>query len=113
MQALLFALIALQRIYIATDHHIYGETLEERDANSVYRYLLRVPTPFEATCESIDPGTQCVDRDRFTLFTRALGNRIRSSTEPHATHDALVARVARQGDPLNGEMKRFVREAAP
>ncbi|MDQ2817490.1 MAG: alpha/beta hydrolase [Candidatus Eremiobacteraeota bacterium] len=94
---------------IAIDHHIYGETLEERDANSVYRYLHRVPTPFEATCESIDPGTQCVDRDRFVLHMRALGNRIRSFTEPNATHEALVARAAQRGDPLNAELRRFVR----
>ncbi|MDQ6826611.1 MAG: alpha/beta hydrolase [Candidatus Eremiobacteraeota bacterium] len=92
---------------IAIDHHIYGETAEERDANSVYRYLHKT-VPFEATCESIDPGTQCVDRDHFVALLRGYGSAVRSFTEKNASHEALVRRVGRPGDPLNTELRRFI-----
>jgi len=92
---------------IAVDHHIYGETAEERDANSVYRYLHRT-VAFEATCESIDPGTQCIDRDHFVALMRGHHSPIRSFTEANATHDQLVQRVAQPGDPLNVQLRRFV-----
>ncbi len=92
---------------LAIDHHIYGESAEERDANSVYRYL-RKTIPFEATCETIDPGTQCIDRDHFVALMRGYGSPVKAFTEANATHDQLVARATSIGDPLNRELKSFI-----
>jgi acetyl esterase/lipase len=92
---------------VMTDHHIYGETAEERDANSVYRYL-RKTIPFEATCETVNPGTQCIDRDHFVALMRGHGSPVKDFTEPKATHDQLVARATRTGDPLNRELTSFI-----
>ncbi|MBV9233075.1 MAG: alpha/beta hydrolase, partial [Candidatus Eremiobacteraeota bacterium] len=94
--------------YVAIDHAIYGETAEERDANSVYRYLHRT-VPFVATCESIDPGTQCIDRDHFVALMRGLNSAVESFTEPHARHDDLPSRVAARRNPLNMLFRHFVR----
>ncbi|MDQ6780536.1 MAG: alpha/beta fold hydrolase [Candidatus Eremiobacteraeota bacterium] len=96
---------------IALDHRIYGMTAEERDANSVYRYLHRT-VPFEATCESIHPGTQCIDRDHFVALLRGYNSPVSSFTEAHATHDELVQRVAQPGAALNAELHRFVKRVA-
>lgn len=96
---------------ITVDYHIYGETAEERDANSVYRYLHKT-VPFLAACESIDPGTQCIDRDHFVALMKGLRSPVQSFTEAHATHDDLVRRVAVPGDMLNTILRRFVERFA-
>jgi len=93
---------------IALDREIYGKSAEERDANSVYRYLRHIAVPFEATCESIDPRTQCIDRDHFVALMRGFHNDVRSYTDLGATHEALVTRLATKGTALNRELRRFL-----